>query len=124
MMRKEITLRYAGKCKLCGQTIPAGHRAVYMGKGNGVIHPYPCTADDPNKPAPDPPKPVNRTFQITYGELRNAFLAARDSGDMGHGIPNTVSAKRARELGTAHWARFAGASLVETEAFLRNGYRV
>lgn len=119
-MEKVITLRYAAKCKKCGLLIPAGERAVWLGKDSGSRH-VSCnveTRQEIEKPKDDSGRDE---FTIDYAELRNLwedFIAQPEKVYRPENVP------AARSL-TGSWsADWSGSSIPEMREFLRSGYRV
>lgn len=119
-MQKVITLRYASKCKRCGETIPAGSRAVWLGSKQGSQHENcaPLKAEI-EKPKSAAGKVDRRVFQ--FHEIRNMF---RDFVKSPASVYSAQNAEKGKTL-AGHWKdSWSGCTDTEMAAFLADGYRV
>jgi hypothetical protein len=121
-MQKFITLRFQGVCKRCNQTIPAGSRAVWLGKGSGIQH-QTCT---PQKVEVETPKATPRgvdRMTFDYATLRSKFADFLSE-------PTSVLTRNPQAIENLkyNWGKeggsWAGCSTVEMTDFLNRGYHV
>ncbi len=121
-MQRIITLRYAGKCKSCGNSISAGSRAVWLGKGQGVKHES-CDETPTVSTVPDTTEQCH-TFTADYAKVRDVFsrINKRDYSDF-------PSGKQRNILSRFHewWERntdWTGCTLPEMNSWISNGFHV
>jgi hypothetical protein len=120
-MEKMIVLRFQAKCKTCGLTIPAGERAIWLGKGTGTKH-VRCTVNRTSEITKPKDEVARNEFTIDYAELREAWRTF-------HVDPMTVyrnPANRSAGLSlVGDWTEeWSGSSIPEMADFIANGYRV
>lgn len=117
MAGKIMISRYAGKCRKCGNAIPAGERVQWQGKGRGVIHYPSCQKSEPEAKQKTQD---GRLVQFPFGELREAYM----NPNFRHARPSNNS--RLDECKRIHWAdaSWAGCSIAEMQGYLQNGYKV
>lgn len=121
-MLKRIIARYAGKCRICGDTIPSGSPAYWLGKGKGMQH-VSCNAQqEPSRAKPETEGITSNV--VDFAELRQMFLASVDSSTILTGV-------NARTLGnlSERWkgddeSRWFGSTLQEMRDWLAGGFTV
>lgn len=119
-MQKLITLRFQAICKRCGETLPAGSRAIWLGSKQGVQH-QTCKPKNQEIEKPKEQTDVDR-MTFDYAQLRTDFsLIQRDPGKV---YTRNVAAYR-RDLERA-WSdrHFAGCTIQEMQNWIDNGYHV
>jgi len=72
-MSKVITLRYAGKCRICNLPIPAGSRANWFGSKRGQSH-IDCEKSPASKVKSQP-----ETTAFNYADLRRDYISSVES---------------------------------------------
>lgn len=139
-MLKRILVRYACKCKGCGNTVEAGTSA-YWKKGQGTFHVQCRDSDAANTandaPASPPPPPLVASHVedgmtvsvIDWGELQSRFLkmletrSAAKAGVRGKGNQRTLNflRKKWEDAGSDSWY---GANLTDLKAWIARGFKV
>lgn len=73
-MEKLMNLRRSGRCNKCKQTIHAGERAYWHGKGGGISH-VSCRNENPKSPVKQATKVVDSAYDHSWSwmEVRTKF---------------------------------------------------
>lgn len=120
-MQKLITLRFQSKCRKCGDTLAAGSRALWLGKGRGVSHELCPRSSEPEKAKQG--REGAHDYTIDYSELRELFPKFVENPMNVYRRPQNEA--RGKSL-VEDWKMgdWAGCSIPEMRQFIDEGYRV
>lgn len=119
-MEKVIVNRFPAKCKRCGEAIQPGSRAIWRGKGQGIVHQM-CRVEVPAE-TPKVEKAGADEWTIDYSELRNRYLEiiARPTTAFSRS-ENGQWGSNLKSMWDGSWS---GSTMMEMSEFIRYGYRV